>query len=184
MIAGGIAVGERRGRPGTLLRVRDIYAATIVKRGRSEGFLIAASFLLTCLIVRGITHAIRDQRFTFLFHNVSSGGGAHIHHFVYGVLALLVIGFLAIRFHPQRLWIRRTLAVIYGAAAALVLDEFAVWLTFEDVYWSPQGKASVAALILAGAFFLVALEGLGFWRALLRDAAWLLSRRGGAYPEL
>jgi hypothetical protein len=184
MVAGVTSAPVMAGRPGSLSRVREVYAATIVKKGRSEGFLIALSFLITGLILRGITHAIRDQRFTFLFHNVSSSGGAHVHHFVYGILILLVAGYLAIRFHPDRLWARRSLAIAYGAAAALVLDEFAVWFTFEDLYWSPQGRASVAALILAGSIFLVALEGLGFWRALLRDAAWILFRRNGDYPPL
>jgi hypothetical protein len=184
MVAGVTPAPSMRGRPGSFSRVREVYAATIVQQGRSGGFLIALSFLITGLILRAITHAIRDQRFTFLFHNVSSGGGAHVHHFVYGILILLVVGFIAIRFHPDRRWVRRSLAIAYGAAVALVLDEIAVWFTFEDLYWSPQGRASVAALILAGSIFLVALEGLGFWRALVRDAAWLLFRRSGDYPQL
>ena len=105
-----------------------------------------------------------------------------MHHFVYGILVLLVVGFFAIRFHPQRIWIR-VLAIAYGAAA-LTLDEFALWLRLEDVYWSPQGRESVYALIVGRAVFFVAVEGLGLWRALLRDAAWLLFRRSVAYPRI
>lgn len=171
-------------RPGSFDRLRDVYSATIISQGRSEGFLIAMSFLIASLVVRGITHAIKDQRFTFLFHNASSGGGLHIHHFVYGIAVLLVAGFVAIRFHPEQLWAKRSLAIAYGTAAALVLDEFALWLRLADVYWAPQGRESVYALILVGAVFFVGLEGLGFWRALTRDLAWLLFNRGNPYPRL
>jgi hypothetical protein len=184
MIAGTHANTANVARPGSFGRLQEVYRATIVERGRSEGFLIAIAFLVTSLMVRGITHAIKDQRFTFLFHNMSSGGGMHIHHFVYGILALLVVGFVSIRFHPDGLWSRRALAIGYGIAAALTLDEFAIWLRLADVYWSPQGRESVYALVLAGAVFFVGLEGIGFWRAILRDLAWLLRHRDGEYPRL
>jgi hypothetical protein len=182
MIAQTMPAAARRFRPGTLRRVHEVYAATIVAQGRAEGFLITLSFLITTSIIRGITHAIRDQRFPFL-HSASTGG-VHIHHFVYGILILLVAGFLAIRFHPNAAGKRRALAISYGAAAALVLDEFALWLRLEDVYWSPQGQESVYAMILAGAMFAVLVEGLGFWRALLRDIAWLAFRRTSPFPQL
>jgi len=69
------------GPPGSLSQLKEVYDATIVQQGRLEGVLITMSFLSAGLLVRAITHAIREQRFKFLFHNVSSGG-LHVHHFV------------------------------------------------------------------------------------------------------
>ena len=38
------------------------------------------------------------------------------------------------------------MAILYGVGAALTLDEFALWLNLEDVYWSPQGRSSIDAV--------------------------------------
>jgi hypothetical protein len=184
MLANTPAAVAASPRPGSVRRLQQVYHETIVQQGRSEGFLISVSFLLTSLVVRAITHAIRDQRFKFLFHNISASSGLHIHHYVIGILVLLAAGFISIGFCPGRPWARRILAIAFGIAAALTLDEFAVWFRLQDVYWSPQGRESVDALILAGAISLLAVQGLSFWRAVWRDAMWLLFRRKGLYPEL
>jgi hypothetical protein len=183
MLAHTPAAAAVRPRPGSFGRVRQVYHDTIVRQGRSEGVLISVSFLLTSLVIRAITHAIRDQRFKFLFHNISPSSGLHIHHFVIGILILLAVGFISTGFRPNRPWARRALAIAFGIAAALTLDEFALWLRLQDVYWSPQGRESVDALILTGAISLLAVQGFSFWRALWRDAIWLLLRREQAYPE-
>jgi hypothetical protein len=170
--------------PGSVGRLREIYRRTVIRRGRAGGFLISASFLLATLAVRAITHAIHNQRFSFLLHNISPHRGFHVHHSVLGILGLLGVGYTDIRFRPERAWIRRVLAVSYGIAAALTLDEFALWLRLADVYWSPEGRESIGALIFAGGGSLLAVEGLNFWQALLRDVAWLLFRRGTPYPPI
>jgi hypothetical protein len=170
-------------RPGTIGRLRQVYHDTVVEKGRAEGFLIPLSYIVMSLVIRAITHAIRDRRFSFLFHNMSPSSGLHIHHMVFGILGLLAIGFIAVAFRPKPAAARYALAVGYGIAAALTLDEFALWLRLDDVYWSPQGKESVDALLLAGAVFLLAMQGLDFWGALWRDVTWLLSKRNGPYPN-
>lgn len=169
-------------RPGTIGRLVHLYRVNIVDEGRGGRFLMTASFLVTFAIVRGITHAIRDQKFTFLFRNVSAGGGKHLHHLVFGIVGLLFVGYMAIGFRPSRPWARRTLAVIYGVAAALTLDEFALWLRLEDVYWAKQGRESVDAVVLTASVFLLGAEGHPLWRAMARDAHWLLRRNRGDIP--
>ena len=58
--------------------------------------------------------------------------------------------------------LRDGLALLFGIGAALTLDEFALWLRLEDVYWSKEGRWSVdVAVILA-----LALIGWPFWRAI------------------
>jgi len=51
------------------------------------------------------------------------------------------------------------------------LDEFALWLRLEDVYWAREGRESIDALILFGALLAVGLWGGRFFHALAREAA-------------
>jgi hypothetical protein len=183
MVADSALAARTSPRPGSLGRLRQVYRETVVQQGRAEGFLICLSFVIMSLVIRAITHAIRDHRFSFLFHNMSPSSGLHIHHMVFGILGLLVVGFVSVAFRPEPAHARYALAIGYGIAAALTLDEFALWLRLDDVYWSPQGRESVDALLLAGGISLLAMQGLDFWRALWRDVAWLLFNRGGPYPS-
>ena len=54
----------------------------------------------------------------------------------------------------------RLLSILYGVGAALTLDEFALWLNLRDVYWSPEGRASIDMVILFGS-----LLAAGAWGA-------------------
>ncbi len=170
-------------RPGTARRLRDLYRETVVRGGHEERLLISASFLLASLITRGITHEIHDRRFRFLFRNLSPKAGLHIHHMVFGIFGLLVTGFLATGFRPRGRRARVALASGFGASSAVTLDEFALWLNLSDVYWLPQGRESVDALIIGGALSALAGEGMGLWQAMVRDMMWLLSKRKGPYPR-
>lgn len=68
-----------------------------------------------------------------------------------------------------RLAARRLLCVFYGAAAALTLDEFALWLNLRDVYWAREGRASLDAVILFATFLLVGITGAPLWRGIVRE---------------
>jgi hypothetical protein len=59
---------------------------------------------------------------------------------------------------------------MYGSAAAITLDEFALWLNLKDVYWAREGRESVDAVILFGAALSVGLWGGPFFRGLYREA--------------
>ena len=52
----------------------------------------------------------------------------------------------------------RATAVAYGAGSALTLDEFALWLNLSDVYFAPEGRESIDAVILFGSVL-----STGFW---------------------
>ena len=75
-------------------------------------------------------------------------GGLHIHHLVFGIVLLLVSGFLSFALQPDSPWLE-ILAAMFGIGAGLTLDEFALWLYLEDVYWSEEGRRSVDAVIFA-----------------------------------
>ena len=159
-------------RPGTPARLRHLYREHVEKEGREERLLIALSYVVTFLLVRFITHSIKDHRFTWLFHNVaSSNNGIHIHHFIFGIVAMMLAGYVAIALRPRRkLWLR-LLAVAFGAGAALTIDEFALWLNLKDVYWAQQGRESVDAAFGFGSLITIGVAGRGLFAAMIHDTA-------------
>ena len=98
------------------------------------------SFGLTFAGARVATRLIRSGRGPL--RNVRVGR-RHIHHFVPGILICLLTGAASIALRHEEL--DQWLAVPFGAGAALVLDEAALLLELEDVYWSEEGVVSVQA---------------------------------------
>lgn len=70
---------------------------------------------------------------------------------MHGVVLSLVAGGLAVGLGPRELWLA-VLAIVFGAGAALVLDEFAMLLHLDDVYWTTEGRLSIDACMAAVAF--------------------------------
>jgi hypothetical protein len=68
--------------------------------------------------------------------------------------------------------------LLYGAGAALTLDEFALWLNLEDVYWAREGRASIDAVILFGALLLIGVWGGRFLGALVREFSHVPRQQG------
>lgn len=114
--------------------VHDLDAAA---RGAFTGWL---AFTLTFAGVRLITHAIRDGG-RGPFHNVSAGG-IHLHHYLWGILGLTLVGAVAVRGNTAAVQ-HPVVATLYGASLALIVDEFALLLDLRDVYWQKEGRLSV-----------------------------------------
>ena len=149
-------------------RTAELYFEHLASDLRRERmFLASVAFFLTFGIVRAITHAIRAH--VGPFHNITHGT-EHIHHLVWGILLLLVVGYLWLQeVGTGRGWLSSLTALLFGLGAALTLDEFALWLTFQDVYWSRQGRDSVDAVILFGGLLSIGWWGSPFFRALVRE---------------
>jgi hypothetical protein len=103
------------------------------------------AFVVTFLVTRFITRAIRSGRGPFRDANV---GGVHVHHAVYGIFLMLGAGAAEFTYNPAPPWVH-LLAVVFGVGAALTLDEFALWLHLKDVYWSREGRSSIQAVLIA-----------------------------------
>ena len=145
---------------------------------RERLFLSSTGFFSAFVVVRVITHAIRAG--IGPFHDVSRGG-VHIHHLVWGILLLLAVGYcwliqVGTGVGPDGRGRSRATALLFGIGAALTLDEFALWLRLEDVYWTREGRESVHAVLLFGALLLIGLWGGPFFRGLLRETARVLRR--------
>jgi len=91
--------------------------------------------------------------------SVKTKGGLHIHHLVWGICLSLASGFLSIALRPRGLG-GDALAVLFGVGAGLTLDEFALWLRLDDVYWAEEGRASLDAVIVAALLGGVVVLGL------------------------
>jgi hypothetical protein len=128
---------------------------------RERLFLASVGFLVTFGIVRGVTHLIRAGLGPI--HDLSNGT-LHIHHLVWGILLLLLVGY-AWLIEADKGWFPNVAAIAYGAGAALTLDEFALWLNLQDVYWDKQGRESIDAIVIFGALLSVGVWGYPFLRA-------------------
>ena len=144
---------------------------------RERLFLASLAFLLTFGIVRGITVSIRAG--IGPFHNVSAGG-THIHHLVWGIALLIVVGYVwLLEVGVGSTWVASLTAILFGVGAALTLDEFALWLNLQDVYWERQGRVSVDVVLIFGGLLSVGIWGGPFLGALTHN----LFRRGPGLPE-
>lgn len=151
----------------------DLDFTTRVGAGQRAGFVLLAALLLSFVFARTSARLVRGNVRWFP-GNVQTSGGLHIHHMVWGILALLVAGFLQFALDPGSPWIE-LLAALFGVGAGLTLDEFALWLRLEDVYWSQEGRQSVDAVVIAlvlGGLVAFGLspfdiEGAGSWTAVV-----------------
>jgi len=152
-----------------LTRLGYLIRATIPDRPRRRMFIASLSFLFTFVGVRILVHRIANHEGRFQWVVIH---GTHIHHLVWGILILLLVGYgwlldLGRSHSPLSIFLSRLMSVSYGVGAALTLDEFAIWLDLEpDAYWSRSGRLSIDAVILFGALLAVGAWGAPFFRGL------------------
>ncbi|MFG2289008.1 hypothetical protein ACGFOU_23440 [Streptomyces sp. NPDC048595] len=127
----------------------------IVEPGKLPLLLALASFVLTFLVTRVVTRLIRAGRGPF---RDISPGGLHVHHVVPGVILMVVGGFIALA-GGRRGFGAGAAAVLFGVGVGLVLDEFALILHLDDVYWTEEGTKSVEIVILTAALVALVLGG-------------------------
>ncbi|MEU5654104.1 hypothetical protein ABZ802_00560 [Streptomyces sp. NPDC047737] len=127
----------------------------IVEPGKLPLLIALSAFVLTFAITRMITRLIRAGKGPF--RNITPGG-VHVHHVVPGVVLTVVGGFGAVA-SGQRGVAASTFAVVFGVGAGLVLDEFALILHLDDVYWTEEGRQSVEVVVLTASLVLLVLGG-------------------------
>ena len=121
--------------------------------GRETALLnLLASFVLAFGVVRLSTYTIRARGTFGPFRNLRLGR-RHVHHFVPGIAMAFLAGGVSVISRNEDL--DRWLAVPFGAGVAMTLDESALLLELEDVYWTEEGVVSVqitmAAIAMLGA---------------------------------
>jgi hypothetical protein len=150
-----------------LSRLKELYTFHFQNERRERLFLASIGFLVTFGVVRGITHLIRAGLGPF--HNVTSGG-LHIHHLVWGILILILVGYVwLIEQGVGSNLIASVTAILFGVGAALTLDEFALWLNLQDVYWTGTGRESIDAVVIFISLLLVGIWGGPFLREVVKE---------------
>ena len=127
----------------------------VIASGKLPLMLCFVSFVVTFVSTRTITRLIRDGRGPF--RNVTAGG-THVHHSVPGIILLMIGAFTAVGGPGTLRWLSFS-AIAVGIGTSLVLDEFALILHLQDVYWSSEGQLSVEAVSLVAACLGLALVG-------------------------
>jgi hypothetical protein len=126
----------------------DLPARFLDKPGERAGFVALAAFLVSFLFIRTSARLMRSPRVTWWPGSVSTSGGVHLHHLVWGIVLILLSGFLGFAINPASPW-NEVLAALFGVGAGLTLDEFALWVYLRDVYWAEEGRASFDAVVIA-----------------------------------
>jgi hypothetical protein len=134
-----------------LFRFFPGYETHIYGGGREPAFLMLLAFILTLAGTRFYTRMARIRGW-----GSAHVGDVHVHHLVPGLVLSLVAGGLAIALDPSEVWMA-ALAIVFGGGAALVLDEFAMLLHLDDVYWTTEGRLSIDACLAAVAFLALAI---------------------------
>lgn len=153
-----------------LTRLGYLIRSTIPDRPRRRMFIASVSFFITFAGVRLLVSLVIHDRGPFEWVMVR---GMHIHHLVWGILILLLVGYgwlldLGRSHTPMSIFFSRLMSVGYGAGAALTLDEFALWLNLEpDAYWTESGRLSIDAIILFGSLLAMGAWGAPFFRGLI-----------------
>jgi hypothetical protein len=154
-----------------LRQIPPLYRQHFADFKKERQLVSSASFFTTFASVRVITHSIRAG--IGPFRNITPGG-RHIHHMTFGIIGLLMVGYLWMMEVGTMTNSRRSSRLtsgFYGAGAALTLDEFALWLNLQDVYWAKQGRESIDAVVMFGSLLSMGLVGKDFLRELVRISA-------------
>jgi hypothetical protein len=111
------------------------------------GLILLAAMLLSFLFIRTSARLMRSPKVPWWPGSVTTEGGLHVHHLVFGIALMLICGFV-LALQPGSPWFE-LVAAAFGIGAGLTLDEYALWLHLEDVYWAEEGRRSVDAVVVA-----------------------------------
>jgi hypothetical protein len=121
-------------------------------------FLVLAGFILSFAFIRMSTRIIRSESVSWWPGNIESEGGVHVHHLVFGIVTMMIAGALGFTAFGETPY-TEICAFAFGVGAGLTIDEFALWVHLDDVYWAEEGRSSIDATVIAAAGMLMVLLG-------------------------
>jgi hypothetical protein len=137
--------------------ISDLWNDQLVEHGRQYHFLVLVGFLGSFGFIRLSTRLMRSPRVPWWPGSVVSEGGLHVHHHVFGIFIMMIAGVVSFALFDVGFWYDLS-AFAFGIGIGLTIDEFALWLHLDDVYWAEEGRTSIdATLIAAGVMGLILL---------------------------
>jgi hypothetical protein len=122
-------------------------------------FLVLVGFLGSFAFIRMSTRIIRSESVSWWPGNIESESGVHLHHLVFGIVTMMVAGTLGFA-SDGRAPFTEICALFFGIGVGLAIDEYALWVHLEDVYWAEEGRSSVDATVIAAALMLLIVLGV------------------------
>jgi hypothetical protein len=129
----------------------DFWNDQLVAHDRQWLFLVLVGLIGSFGFIRMSTRLIRSPKVPWWPGSVVSESGVHLHHLVWGIVAMMVAGsisFAGFAVSP----IYEICAFLFGVGMGLTIDEFALWIRLDDVYWAKEGRSSIDAAVLAIGF--------------------------------
>jgi hypothetical protein len=143
--------------------ITDFWNDQLVANDRQGVFLVLVGFVGSFAFIRMSTRMIRAE-VSWWPGNIESESGLHVHHLVFGIITMMVagtLGFAAFGHSP----LTEICALFFGVGAGLTIDEFALWVYLEDVYWAEQGRSSIDATVIAAALIGMIVVGVNPFEA-------------------
>ena len=136
----------------------DFWNDQILADEKQGLFLVLVGFILSFAFIRMSTRLMRSPRVTWWPGSVVSDGGVHVHHLVFGIVTMMIAGTLGLAALGDTPY-AEICAFLFGIGAGLTIDEFALWVYLDDVYWAEEGRASIDATVIAAAGMMLILLG-------------------------
>lgn len=137
----------------------DFWQDQIAADDKQGIFLVLVGFVLSFAFIRMSTRLMRSPRVRWWPGSVVSDTGVHLHHLVFGIVTMMTAGMLGFVVLGDSPW-AEVCAFFFGVGAGLTIDEFALWVYLEDVYWAKQGRVSIDATVIAAATMGLILLGV------------------------
>jgi hypothetical protein len=131
-------------------------------------FLVLAGFILSFAFIRMSTRLQRSPRVSWWPGSIVSESGVHVHHLVFGIVTMMIAGAAGFLSFGNTPW-TEICAFLFGVGAGLTIDEFALWVYLDDVYWAEEGRSSIDAVVIAVAGMMLVL--LGFTPLTIEDGS-------------
>lgn len=122
-------------------------------------FLVFVGFLGSFAFIRMSTRIIRSESVSWWPGNIESDSGVHVHHLVFGIVTMMAAGTLGF-VSDGRTPYTEICALLFGIGVGLTIDEYALWVHLEDVYWEREGRSSIDATVIAAAMMMLIVLGV------------------------
>ena len=139
--------------------ISDFWNDQLVAHDRQWVFLVLLGLIVSFGFIRMSTRLMRSPRVPWWPGSVVSDSGLHVHHLVFGIVLMMLAGTISFAgFATDPIY--EICAFAFGIGIGLTIDEFALWVYLDDVYWAEEGRSSIDAAVIAAGLMLLVLIGV------------------------